>query len=294
MKKFQLTVTLFFFYAALSLSVPAVAAEPKFSEDGQNHLRANLRRLSLDVSSTSVSNAKAYQNSPNSSLSSDSEAVTKGVLDFILEYEMPNAQWNNSIFAEYGKTRLKNADGQTSSSETADKILLTTDYARKVWTYKDANVGPFASLGYQTEFTANDDAPRTKVIRGKGGIKLFNGTYIKELYAAGVIEEDLTYSEANTKYAYEVGIRAEYPLRDGVKFQLDSYYRDYIYFSRYQGTDFKYELNFTSRMEVEVKDSFKIAPYIAYFQAQSREADVKGSNLMIGVSFGFSNLYDIF
>lgn len=159
MKKFQLAVTLFFFYAALSLSVPAVAAEPKFSEDGQNHLRANLRRLSLDVSSTSVSNAKAYQNSPNSSLSSDSEAVTKGVLDFILEYEMPNAQWNNSIFAEYGKTRLKNADGQTSSSETADKILLTTDYARKVWTYKDANVGPFASLGYQTEFTANDDAP---------------------------------------------------------------------------------------------------------------------------------------
>ena len=275
-------------------SFSAAADEPAFSSDGKSHLQANLRRISLDMSSTSVSNAKAYQNSPNSALSSDSETVIKGVLDFALEYETPNAQWNNSLFAEYGKTRFKNADGQSSSNETADKILLTTDYAKKIWTYKNADVGPFASLGYQTEFTANDDAPRTKIIRGKSGIKLFNGSYIKELYAAGVVEEDLTYSTANTKSACEIGIRAEYPLRNGVKFQLDSYYRDYFYFSRYQGTDFKYEFDLTSRMEVEIKDNFKIAPYISYFQAQSREADVKGSNLMVGISFGFSNLYDIF
>lgn len=285
MKRILLLLSVF-----LLAATNALAAE----ETPKSDLRANFKRVALEMSSTSVSNAEEYQNSPNSKLSADSETVIKGVFDFVLEYEQPDWQWNNSVFAEYGKTRLKQTDGETSSTENADKILLTSDYARKTWHYRDADVGPFASLGYQTEFTANDDAPRTKVIRGKGGLKLFNGTYIKELYAAGVIEEDLTYSDANTKYAYEIGIRAEYPLRDGIKFQLDSYYRDYIYFSRYQGTDFKYEFNFTSRMEVEVKDSFKIAPYIAYFQAQSREADVKGSNLMIGVSFGFSNLYDIF
>ena len=169
------------------------------------------------MSSTSVSHAEQYQNSPNTQLSSDSETLFKGVFDFILEYEQPDYQWNNSVYMEYGKTRLKKADGSTTSSENADKILLTSDYARKMWKYGEADVGPFGSLGYQTEFTANNDAPRNKTLRGKGGLKLFNGQYIKELYVAAVEELDMTYSRSDTKTAYEIGIRAEYPLRDGIK-----------------------------------------------------------------------------
>lgn len=269
----------------------AVSAEETAAET--HPLRADFRRVSLDVSSTSVSNAEQYQNSPDSQLSADSETILKGVFDFVLEYEQPNWQWNNSFFAEYGKTRLKKADGSTSSSESADKILLSSDYNRKMWKYKEADVGPFASLGYQTEFTANDDAPRNKTFRGKAGIKLFNGVYIKEIYAAAVGEADLTYAETNYKSAYEVGIRAEYPLREGVKFKLESYFRDYLTYSRYEGTDFKYEFNLVSRMDVKIKNDFSLAPYISYFQAQSREASAKGSNFMIGLSMSYADIFNL-
>ena len=246
--------------AALMLfSFPAFADDSGIPPEGR--LRANFRRVALDVSSTEVSNAKEYQNSPNSNLSADSETVFKGVFDFVLEDEHPDWQWNNSLYMEYGRTKLRPAEGESTTSESADKILLTSDY----------NVGPFASLGYQTEFTANNDAPRNKTFRGKAGIKLFNGKYIKELYAAAVEELDLTYSRSDTKTAYEIGIRAEYPLREGVKFQLESYFRDYLIYSRYVGTDFKYEFNLTSRMDVKIKNNFSLAPYITYFQAQARE-----------------------
>jgi len=253
--------------------------------------QANFRRVALEMSSTSVSNAELYQDSPNTQLSSDSETLFKGVFDFALEYGQPKYQWNNSIYLEYGKTKLKKADGTTSSSENADKILLTSDYARKMWKYREADVGPFASIGYQTEFTANNDAPRNKTLRGKGGIKLFNGAQIKELYAALVEELDMTYSRSDTKTAGEVGIRAEYPLRDGIKFQIDSYYRRYFIYSRYVGTDFKYEFNLTGRMDVQIHDELSIAPYLSYFEAQSREASKSGSNFMIGLSFNFSDIY---
>lgn len=272
------------------IAFPAAAQEDDSNFIG---LRANFRRVALEMSSTSVSNAEQYQNSPNTQLSADSETLFKGVFDFILEYSQPEYQWNNSVFLEYGKTKLKKADGSTSSSENADKILLTSDYARKLWKYKEADVGPFGSLGYQTEFTANNDAPRNKTLRGKAGIKLFNGTYIKELYAAAVEELDMTYSKNDTKTAYEIGIRAEYPLRDGVKFQLDSYFRDYLIYSRYVGTDFKYEFNLTSRMDVKIHNDLSIAPYISYFEAQSREASGTGSNFMIGLSFAFSDTFNL-
>ncbi len=248
------------------ISAISLLAFPALSADNNNFngWRADFRRVALEMSSTSVSNAEEYQNSPNSQLSADSETLFKGVFDFALEYGQPEYQWNNTVYMEYGKTKLKKADGSTTSSENADKILLTSDYARKMWKYDEADVGPFASLGYQTEFTANNDAPRNKTLRGKGGIKLFNGTYIKELYAA-LVEE----------------------------FQLDSYFRDYFVYSRYVGTDFKYEFNLTSRMDVKIHKDLSIAPYISYFEAQSREAPVAGSNFMIGLSFAYSHLFNL-
>ena len=71
-------------YSVLALSTNAFAAE----ENNKNGLRANFKRVALEMSSTSVSNAEEYQNSPNSQLSADSETVIKGVFDFVLELSL--------------------------------------------------------------------------------------------------------------------------------------------------------------------------------------------------------------
>lgn len=259
----------------------------------KNAWRANFRRVSLDISSTSVGNAEEYQNSPNSKLSADGEEVVKGVFDFVLEHETNNSRWDNGIFAEYGKTTLKPADGEDSKTENADKILISTDYTRKIWKWEEADVGPFTSLGYQTEFTKNDDAPLTKVLRGKAGIKALNGTFFDEIYAALVQDWDMTYDEDIQKTAGEVGGRWKYNLREGVDFKIDGYYRHYFAFSKYEATDFDYEINLTSRMDVELKNSFKLSPFVQYFRAKARGADKEGDNLLIGLSFGYSHLFDL-
>lgn len=75
----------------------------------------------------------------------------------------------------------------------------------------------------------------------------------------------MTYSRSDTKTAYEIGIRAEYPLRDGIKFQLESYFRDYFLYSRYVGTDFKYEFNLTGRMDVKIHQGLEYRPLCQLF-----------------------------
>lgn len=60
-----------------------------------------------------------------------------------------------------------------------------------------------------------------------------------------------------------------------------------------EAPDFDYELNFTGRMDVEMKNSIKLSPFIQYFQAKARGADEKGDNLLIGVSLGYSHLFDL-
>ena len=173
--------------AAVLCMVGGADAQAEEQTD-KSDLRANFRRVALEMSSTEVKNADLYVDSPNSQLSADSKTMVKGVFDFVLEYEQPNWQWNNSLFMEYAETRLKPAGEKHTTDEDADKILLTSDYNCKLWKleFQNADAGPFASVAYQTEFTRNNDAPRMKVARGKTGLKLFNGKYIKELYAAAV------------------------------------------------------------------------------------------------------------
>ena len=275
----------------------AAGADARAEEkSGKSDLRANFRRVALEMSSTEVKNADLYVDSPNSQLSADSKTMIKGVFDFVLEYEQPNWQWNNSLFMEYGRTKLKPVGEEDTTNEDADKILLTSDYNCKLWKleFQNADAGPFASVAYQTEFTRNNDAPRMKVVRGKTGLKLFNGEYIKELYAAAVGEYDFTYSgDEVRKGAYEIGIRAERPISDQVKFQLEGYFRNYVSYSKYVATDLKYELSVTGRMDVKIYQKFSLAPYVSYFQGKARGVDKEGSNFLIGLSFAYSDLFNL-
>jgi hypothetical protein len=259
----------------------------------KSDLRANFRRIAVEMSSVEVKNAEYYTNSPNSKLSADSKTEIKGVFDFILEYEQPKWQWNNSLYSKYGRTEIKPVGGPNKKTEDDDQILLSTDYSCKMWhlDFDDAVMGPFVKLGYGTEFTKNRGAPKEKVFSGKTGIKIFNGLLFKELYMAAVGEYDLTYANnKTTKGAYELGFKAEKPLYEGVKFQFEGYYRDYISYSGYQATDLKYEFSLVGRMDVKIKDNFSLAPYVEYFQGESRSSQKTGSNFMIGFSVAYAKL----
>lgn len=255
---------------------------------------ANLKQASLQLTSTEVSHAKEYKDSPNSQLSGDSETVVKGVFDFALTQEKDDYKWENSLFMEYGKTKLKPVDGPNVENETADKILLSTDYARKMWEYMGAYVGPFGNLAYQTEFEPNDDAPRTKIFRGMTGLKMFDGKYIKNLYGGLVGEYDFTYSsKKTTKAAYEIGLEAEYELREGVVFNVDSYWRDYFTYSSYNPHDFEYELSAKANMMVDVYHGLKIGPFVQYFRAEDRGSSTYGASTIIGIEGSYDNLWEL-
>ena len=257
------------------------------ADDIPSSLNANLRKIELKYSQNSVTNQKEYHNSPDASLSSNEESSIAAAIDFALEYQNDESMWTNGLKMEYGETRIKKYEGGTETNENSDEILLYTDYARKTWMTDYGFVGPFIWAGYQTEFTANDDSPRTKTLRGKAGLKLFEGEHIKELYVAIVEEYDMTYHKHNAKTAAEIGYRFDYPLRDGVSFHSEGYARDYFEYSRYNPTDFRYEIDLNARLDIAIVGDLSFAPYIDYKMAKARAAKRYGSNTAIGLSLNY-------
>lgn len=289
MKKFILITLLF-------CNSVCFAEEPVVDNVNENigELRLNFKRVSFDFASTKVENSEEYQDSSVTALNANNETMIKGTFDFALEYEKFKYRWDNKLFLTYGKTTVKdNVDGSKTVSENADEILATSEYTIKLWRFNSADLGPFGSLSYQTEFKRNGEAPLSKIARGKLGIKLLNNLFFTDLYATNIFEYDFTYDKEVSKYGLEVGLTTKYNVREGADFKLEGYARNYVSYSRYNPNDLEYDLNFTLRMDVNIVKKLNISPFISFRQAKSRAARHYARNNMIGISFLYTDLFSI-
>jgi hypothetical protein len=258
-----------------------------FAADGVT-LDLNVRRIGLEWSKTDVRNANMYENSPISALKADSQDFIKGIFDTALQYKKNRLQWDNTLFMEYGETKLKPHDGPNTINENADDIVLSTDLSYACWEFAGFNLGPTVRGAYDTEFKSSGDAPRQNILRSNAGISLFGDSIIKSLYLTGVYEYDFTYAgEQNSKLAAEIGWRLEYQVREGVKLSTNGYYREYLSYSEYVPTDLERDLSAVLRLDTNLWGDLTMGPYVQYRRARARGVDVYGSNFIVGVSFNY-------
>lgn len=275
----------FVLFAAM---LPCVSFADEANSADAGSLVLSVRRIGLELSQTQVRHAIEYKDSPISALNADSQDFIKGVFDTALEYKKNRFQWDNSLFMEYGETKLKPAEGEVTSSENADDILLSSNLEYGCWEFSGFKFGPMVRAAYDTEFIASGDAPRQNIVRANAGLSLFDNKVIKSLYLTGVYEYDFTYADEKTsKLAAEIGWRLEYQIRDGVKFSSNGYYREYLSYSLYVPTDLERDLSAVARLDTNLWGDLTMGPYVQYRRARARGVDVYGSNFIIGISFNY-------
>jgi len=264
------------------------------AQDADAGWQLDLKRTSLNLTSTQVKNADVYADFSDSRLNADSQTAVQVFSNFEAAYSAPKYLWSNELLAEYGKTTIKPRLGDATKTESADRIIFTSDIAYKIWKVENLfggfDAGPMANVSYETEFTSPGDVPLRKLLRGRLGVKAFEGKYLKSLYAAVVFEEDFTYPENSANTAWEAGIKIEQPVREGVKASYGLLYRDYLSHGKTMPTNLDYTLEANARMDVLVYKNLSIAPFINYYMAQGEYTDRLGQNLYVGVSFSFSRI----
>lgn len=274
-------------WVALLGLLPGMAlADDAVADKGK--LTLAVRRIGLEWSQTDVKNADVYEDSPVSALKADSQTFIKAVFDTALEYSKNRFQWDNSLFMEYGETKLKPVDEPETVSENADDILLSSNLSYACWEFSGFKFGPTVRAAYDTEFKTADGTPRQNILRTNAGISLFDNEIVKSLYLTGVYEYDFTYAgEENSKLAAEIGWRLEYKIRDGVKLSSNGYYREYLSYSLYEKTDLERDLSAVLRLDTNLWGDLTMGPYVQYRRARARGVDVYGNNFIMGISFNY-------
>ena len=262
--------------------------------DSEQSLSLQVRRIGLEWSKTDVRHAAEYQNSPVSALSADSQYFIKGVFDTALVYNTEKFQWDNSLFMEYGETKLIPYNAPATTSENSDDILLSSNLSYACWEWSGFKFGPTVRAAYDTEFFASDQSPRQNLIRTNAGISLFDNQVIKSLYLTGVYEHDFTYSgEKLSKLAAEIGWRLEYGIRDGITLSSNGYYREYFSYSQFISTDLERDFSAVVRLDTNLWGDLTMGPYVQYRRARARGADVYGSNFVMGISFNYITTFGL-
>lgn len=252
----------------------------------------NIRRIGVDWTQTSIGHPEEYANSPVSAFTASDQSSFVGVFDTALEYGFDRFRWDNSLFMTYGKTTLKPYDAPKTTDEKADKILFTSDLSYAVWDWENVKLGPIVRAEYESEFVGNPHI--RKIVRPSAGIALFDHKIFKTLYTTAVYENDFTDTDNPvSKLALEAGWRAEYEIREGVKFNSDGYYREYLDYSRYVATDFRRDLSVNARLDTNLWGNFTFGPYVNYRRALARGAEHYGSNTTVGLSFNYINKFNL-
>lgn len=261
----------------------------------KNGWQLELKRISLNFSSTSLKNQNLYKNFSNSRIRGNSQIVAQTFGEFDANYYAKKFVVFNSLLTEYGRNVINPEKGPKIDNKTLDRILLSTDYTQRIWKFEKAlggfELGPYAQLSYRTEFTPQPGLDRIKILRFSTGFKIFEGNYIKNLYLNLFGEEDFTYSRPVESFGIQTGFDIQQKIRDNVNFNYHLNFRDYILNNYQPSHNPQYELELDIRMDTNLYKNFSIAPFFTFYMLKGRYFKEVGTNLFIGVSISYNQVF---
>ncbi len=260
--------------------------------------RINLRNFSLEAVNTAVSGPAGYANVSESRLSADSQTRFQGSARLFSEYYSGRFRLDAGVSADYGRTVLRPRAAPRLTTESVDQLVYQGELVYRMKNYNGKLgrlvLGPYASAAYDTEFSRADGVPLRKVLRGSGGIKLFEGAVMQELYAGLTTEQVYTYSPGRTKHALESGFRLSTPLKGtALVLSADGNYRRFAR-SRFDTVyDLKDRLDLNLKVSTRLYGDVMISPFVNYFLATGKKLGGAGSNLTTGFALEYSRLFKL-
>ncbi|PAF46814.1 hypothetical protein BKH46_06255 [Helicobacter sp. 12S02634-8] len=253
-----------------------------------------LKRISLNFSSTSLKNQNLYSSFSNSRIRGTSQIVTQTFGEFDANFYAKNFVIFNSLLAEYGRNIISPQKGGKIDNKTLDRILLSTDYTQRIWKFESLGgfeLGPYAQLSYRTEFTPQPGLNRIKILRFSSGFKIFEGKYVKNLYANLFGEEDFTYAKFAESLGVQMGFDIEQKVREGVDFTYHMDFKNYLLNNYPPSHNPQYELEFEARMNTNLYKNFSISPFVSFYMLKGRYFKEIGTNIFIGVSISYNQIF---
>ncbi|HBA60570.1 MAG TPA: hypothetical protein DCZ92_07085 [Elusimicrobia bacterium] len=276
----------------------AVQKEALNITESRDIWRINLRSLALQMVNTGVTGGPGFASVNESRLSAVDQTRIQGSGRLVSEYYSGKFRFDSGVSADYGKVVLRPSGQPRVTAESVDQLVGEGEVRYRLRSYNGGLgpivLGPFAAAAYDTEFSRAPALPLRRILRGKAGLKLFEGTNLQELYAGLTTEQIYTYSPARTQYAAETGFRLNWPIPGtALTLNADGNYRNFARSRFDTAYDLKDRLELNLKVSTRLYGDIKINPFVSYLLASGKKLDGYASNLTTGFSLEYSRLFKL-
>lgn len=261
--------------------------------------RVNLRELSMQFANTQVQNNDGFAQVRDARVQAIGQIVTQAGAKLFSEFYWNRMRWDTGVSADYGRVTLKPKGIAPIVNVIKDSLVFETELRhRSLFLEKGrtrASLGPFANVAYDTQFTKPDDIPKREVVRGKIGLKLFDGSRLKEFYAGPALQTDYSFPTPYTQSGYAAGLRWDSPIpKTPVHLRVDVSYLEFFPSRRDTAADLRRTLDVTAKMRVPFFGNLNLSPFVSYYLFEGKTVKATGYNILFGFALDYSRLWKPF
>lgn len=260
--------------------------------------RLHLRELSAQFSNTQLHNEAPFNQVKDARIQSVSQVQGQGTARLFSEYYQRRWRWDVGATARYGKVILRQRNAPPLENKTQDQFLTETELRHQTWRFerraRGYSAGPFLNASYDTEFTPSvtPGVPIRRFFSLKPGMKVFEGSRLKDLRVAAVIQRDYSTPLRKTVYGFESGFewigslpKSKATLQAKANFlQFEPNRFDTL-------SDLRRQLELSAKLGVPIVGNLRLSPFVDFFLFESKILPQRGYNLVFGVSLEFSRLW---
>lgn len=257
--------------------------------------RLNIKNLSLYYSNFGATGkGNGFGSVGESRLSTENQNNIRGSAAITSEYYSGPRRIDLTVKADYGKSVYP-----SYTSESVDSLIFEGEERRKWKTYNGKlgtlALGPFVSAGWDTEFTRNKGENLKKILRGKGGLQLFEGNYIKALSAGVTLEQNYTDSSShNTRIAAETGYRFEFRIPNtALTMYSDGSYRRFARSRNDTSSDLLDRLEINAKLSTSLYKNLSLDIFAKWLYATGKKIPGFGNSLETGFSISYKQLFKL-
>lgn len=286
-----------------SLSSAAYDSEVRRGAEGKSPVglvwRLNLRELSLQAINTQVANNSSFSQVRDARVQAVNQLYTAGTAKLFSELYWNRWRWDAGFAGDYGRVTIRPPGVAPIVNTTQDKMVLETELRHRTWSLSPQSLrpslGPFVNVAYDTEFVKPEERPKREFVRYKAGMKLFDGSWLKEVYAGGLAESDYSARGAGTRYGYATGLALASPIPGTpVIVKADVSYVEFERSRRDTAADLKRRLDVNVRLAVPLMRDLRLSPFVSYYLFEGAVVRATGYNIVFGVALDYSKLWKPF
>ncbi len=256
-----------------------------------------IKNIQIEYSQLTTTDASAFSNLQDSRLKTVDQRYFSSNLSYLATYRKYPFVNEIGLKTQYAKQELLPSNSAEIKNILSNDILIFANIGLPIYSVTNnpnfaTDMGPYIEMAYNTEFEKNGTADLKRNLLSSFGWKLMNGNILKSAKFAMVHERKFASDSNINLMGFSSRVEISKSLFDGTNtYRSDIEYRYFFDGVNDLSSDLRSRFSWDQYYDLKVFDNLTFGPFLKYYSLTKQSVQETTSQVLVGVSLNFSNMW---